>query len=48
MSEHRARRLDNGEWIVGKYELVANTYHVIGAIGEGDWEEIDIKTLEEV
>ena len=50
MKTHRARRRDNGEWVEGEYVLVANTYHTI-CTGEGfpdDWEEIDIKTLEEL
>jgi hypothetical protein len=50
MKTHKARRLDNGEWIEGTYTLVANTYHTI-FIGEefsDGWEEINIKTLEEI
>ena len=47
---HRARRRDNGEWVEGEYVLVANTYHIICPDGAGvyNWEEIDVKTLEEI
>jgi len=47
---HRARSVKNGEWVVGKYLLVANNYHTIGwgEKWEVGWDEIDVKTLEEL